>query len=127
MMPEPVVPVPKFSADVGFAYIFAKPQEVRSTESRFASSVGSKVLPTKEADTGPPLMGEARGVGGVVEILRAKYGCSKGQRMRCLGETPGLLKFEAGRMVPKNHEGSGFRWVLREEEEAAAAGQAEED
>jgi len=111
---EPVVPVPKFSAEVGAAYIYAKPEEVRREESRFAPP------PAKGTeDNGGLLVGDVRGVGGVVEILRAKYGCSRGQRMRVIGETNGLLQFEGGKTVPKNHEGSGYRWVLQSGEEAA--------
>merc|ERR1712066_282274 len=73
------------------------------------------------------MSGEARGVGGVVEMLKAKYGCARGQRLRVIGETSALLQFEGGKTVPKNHEGSGFRWVFREEEEAKLAKQAKDE
>ncbi|CAE7700762.1 SLC24A1 [Symbiodinium sp. CCMP2456] len=54
----------------------------------------------------------------VVEMLKAKYGCLKGQRARVIGETQSLLQFEGGKTAPKAHEGSGWKWVIREEEES---------
>eukprot|EP00439_Symbiodinium_sp_Y106_P066383 s1784_g10.t2 len=57
-------------------------------------------------------------IAGVVEMLKAKYGCLKGQRARVIGETQSLLQFEGGKTAPKAHEGSGWKWVIREEEES---------
>jgi len=70
-------------------------------------------------------MGDGKGIGGVVEALKAKYGLARHERMRVVGETSSLWQFEGGKTVPKNHEGSGFRWVMRDEEESRMAKEAE--
>lgn len=104
------MPLPLFSAEAARAFIHATPQEVRVEHSRFASAAEPESFVTEE--TSGPLVGEVKGIGGVIEMLRAKYGCSKGQRLRVIGETPALLQFEGGRTAPKNHEGSGWKWVI---------------
>ncbi|CAJ1361215.1 unnamed protein product [Effrenium voratum] len=113
------MPVPVFSAEAARAFIHATPQEVKSEHSRFASSKKD----TESASEGP-LEGKVKGIGGVIEMLRAKYGCSKGQRLQVIGETNALLQFEGGRTAPKNHEGTGWKWVISSGD--ANAGQKDE-
>jgi len=98
-----------FDEEAAAMHLYAPPEEVAANESRFA--------PPPLEDSDSALVGESPGVGGVVEILKAKYGCSKGQRIRVIGETHALLQFEGGKTAPKNHEDSGWKWVIREEEE----------
>lgn len=102
-------PAPSFDEEAAAMHLYAPPEEVFAWESRFA--------PPPIEDEYSALVGESPGVGGVVEILKAKYGCSKGQRIRVIGETHSLLQFEGGKTAPKNHEDSGWKWVIREEEE----------
>ncbi|CAL1138963.1 unnamed protein product [Cladocopium goreaui] len=102
-------PAPSFDEEAAAMHLYAPPEEVFAWESRFA--------PPPIEDEDSALVGESPGVGGVVEILKAKYGCSKGQRIRVIGETHSLLQFEGGKTAPKNHEDSGWKWVIREEEE----------
>merc|ERR1712066_1150660 len=97
-------------------HMFAPAEIVSRTASKF-SPPPSMLL--KEDSV--PMVGEERGVGGVVEFLKAKYGCGKGQRLKVIGETGSLLQFEGGKTAPKNHEHTGWRWVLREEEEGKIA------
>lgn len=56
-----------------------------------------------------------KGVGGVVELLRTKYACNKGDRYLVVGETsnaPELWLLDDGvRVVPKVHENKGWAWV----------------
>lgn len=103
-----------FREEEAAAHLYAPPEEVGAMESKFASSVDS----ARGGSAGQTLMGDAPGVGGVVEMLKAKYGCLKGQRARVIGETQSLLQFEGGKTAPKAHEGSGWKWVIREEEES---------
>lgn len=106
---KPQAPAPSFDEEAAAMHLYAPPEEVLAWESRFA--------PPPIEDEDSALVGESPGVGGVVEILKAKYGCSKGQRIRVIGETHALLQFEGGKTAPKNHEDSGWKWVIREEEE----------
>eukprot|EP00439_Symbiodinium_sp_Y106_P026242 s4703_g3.t1 len=124
------MPMPVFSAEAAHAFIHAAPQEVRSENSRFApppeTDPDSFVTEVLEG----PLTSEVKGIGGVIEMLRAKYGCSKGQRLRVIGETSALLQFEGGKTAPKNHEGMGWKWIIGENTAASkqkdeAARQAE--
>mmetsp|Transcript_70297 Transcript_70297/g.184253 ORF Transcript_70297/g.184253 Transcript_70297/m.184253 type:complete len:435 (-) Transcript_70297:26-1330(-) len=69
------------------------------------------------------LVGKVKGVDGVIEILKAKYGCQKGQRWKVVGETAGpagiwkLKGPEGERSVPKTHlKEGGWKWVLEEEQ-----------
>lgn len=115
----PSISVPIFSTEAAEIYVNAKPQEVRPEQSRFAPPPEESGMPGEKAQEAEgPLVGEVKGVGGVVEMLRAKYGCSKGQRMKVLGETGALLQFGEGKTVPKNHEGSGWKWVLRSSDQS---------
>ncbi|CAJ1362351.1 unnamed protein product [Effrenium voratum] len=100
---------PSFDEEQAAMHLYAPPEEVSAKESRFA--------PPETAEGGAALVGDSPGVGGVVEFLKAKYGCSKGQRLKVIGETQALLQFEGGKTAPKDHEGSGWKWVIREEEE----------
>lgn len=68
----------------------------------------------------PVLVGKVKGVGGVIEILRQKYGCSKGQRLQVIGEhggPAGMWRLEDDKTVPKTHfKEGGWRWVLEQED-----------
>lgn len=76
----------------------------------------------KTAETEQPAMvGNVKGVGGVVEILKSKYGCTKGQRYRVIGECGGAVgmwrlegeKKGIEKTVPKNHvKEGGWKWVV---------------
>lgn len=110
--PPQVLPQQHVDESTAMMHILAPLEEVSRQESRFASSTG------KVAEDAASIAGEDCGVGGVVEIVKAKYGCGKGQRFRVIGETSTLLQFEGGKTAPKDHENKGWRWVLREEEEA---------
>lgn len=111
---KPGLATRSFREEEAAAHLYAPPEEVCAMESKFASSVDS----ARGGGAGQTLMGDAPGVGGVVEMLKAKYGCLKGQRARVIGETQSLLQFEGGKTAPKAHEGSGWKWVIREEEES---------
>eukprot|EP00401_Gymnodinium_catenatum_P010086 CAMPEP_0117541668 /NCGR_PEP_ID=MMETSP0784-20121206/44138_1 /TAXON_ID=39447 /ORGANISM="" /LENGTH=302 /DNA_ID=CAMNT_0005338371 /DNA_START=108 /DNA_END=1012 /DNA_ORIENTATION=+ len=69
------------------------------------------------------LVGQKKGVGGVVEILKQKYGCSKGERYRVIGERCGpaglwRLASEPEKTIPKMHlKQGGWRWVVEGEVE----------
>ncbi|CAE7867295.1 nipblb [Symbiodinium microadriaticum] len=124
------MPMPVFSAEAAHAFIHAAPQEVRSENSRFAPPPETDPDSFVTEELEGPLTSEVKGIGGVIEMLRAKYGCSKGQRLRVIGETPALLQFEGGKTAPKNHEGMGWKWIIGENTAASkqkdeAARQAE--
>jgi len=76
----------------------------------------------------PPLVGSTKGVGGVVEVLKQKYGCSKGQRLKVVGDNggpAGIWLLESDKSVPKTHwKEGGWKWVL-ELEPAAPSRPAE--
>jgi len=59
--------------------------------------------------------GGGRGIGGMIEALRSKYGLEKGGQYLVVGESGGpggLWKLEGGRTVPKPHlKEGGWRWV----------------
>eukprot|EP00421_Protoceratium_reticulatum_P009645 CAMPEP_0168373920 /NCGR_PEP_ID=MMETSP0228-20121227/9035_1 /TAXON_ID=133427 /ORGANISM="Protoceratium reticulatum, Strain CCCM 535 (=CCMP 1889)" /LENGTH=774 /DNA_ID=CAMNT_0008386853 /DNA_START=51 /DNA_END=2375 /DNA_ORIENTATION=- len=118
--PEPpqLPPPPHFCEAAAAMHLFAPPELVLRQESKFAP-------PPESAKDGPMLIGDDRGIGGVIEILKAKYGCGKGQRLRVIGETPALLQFEGGKTAPKNQEDKGWKWVMREEEETRLAAERE--
>mmetsp|Transcript_62748 Transcript_62748/g.147126 ORF Transcript_62748/g.147126 Transcript_62748/m.147126 type:complete len:478 (+) Transcript_62748:55-1488(+) len=69
------------------------------------------------------LVGKVKGVDGVVEILKAKYECMKGDRYRVIGDhggPAGMWRLECGKTVPKTHvKEGGWRWVLEEPEPEA--------
>merc|ERR1712232_494308 len=104
-------------------HMFSPAEIVSRNDSKFAPPPSVLIK-----DDSVPMVGEERGVGGVVEILKPKYGYGKGRRLKVIGETGNLLQFEGGKTAPKNHENSGWKWVLREEENIrlAAAKAAEE-
>eukprot|EP00931_Biecheleriopsis_adriatica_P004792 TRINITY_DN106410_c0_g1_i1.p1 TRINITY_DN106410_c0_g1~~TRINITY_DN106410_c0_g1_i1.p1 ORF type:complete len:563 (+),score=172.19 TRINITY_DN106410_c0_g1_i1:74-1762(+) len=62
------------------------------------------------------LTGKVKGIDGVVEILKKKYECEKGQRFRVIGELggpAGIWKLELGKTIPKTHvKEGGWRWVM---------------
>merc|ERR1719197_850139 len=99
--------------------MFAPAEIVTRTASKF-SPPPSMLL----KDDSVPLVGEERGVGGVVEILKAKYGCGKGQRLKVIGETGALLQFEGGKTAPKNQEDKGWKWVVREDDDTLKAAES---
>eukprot|EP00930_Biecheleria_cincta_P054257 TRINITY_DN4024_c0_g4_i2.p1 TRINITY_DN4024_c0_g4~~TRINITY_DN4024_c0_g4_i2.p1 ORF type:complete len:388 (+),score=101.77 TRINITY_DN4024_c0_g4_i2:61-1224(+) len=117
----PVTSTPSFCEAAAAAHLYAPPEEVDVSESRFARAVDAADLADNSS-----LAGESPGVGGVVEILKAKYGCFKGQRIQVIGESGSLLQFEGGKTAPKNHENLGWKWVIRAEEESkTSAAQAQ--
>eukprot|EP00933_Yihiella_yeosuensis_P020898 TRINITY_DN16668_c0_g3_i1.p1 TRINITY_DN16668_c0_g3~~TRINITY_DN16668_c0_g3_i1.p1 ORF type:complete len:473 (-),score=113.69 TRINITY_DN16668_c0_g3_i1:110-1528(-) len=71
-------------------------------------------------DDKPPPVGKVKGIDGVVEILKNKYSCQKGQRFKVIGETGGPAgnwRLEEGKTVPKLHwKEGGWKWVLETEE-----------
>jgi len=107
-----VPPGPTFGAQAAALHMFAAPQAVAQEESRFAPPAAGRT-PDEAL-----VAGNVCGVGGVVEITKAKYGCGKGQKLKVIGETSALWQFEDGKTAPKNHEGSGWKWVLTSPAEA---------
>ncbi|CAE7644481.1 SLC38A6, partial [Symbiodinium sp. KB8] len=71
------------------------------------------------------LVGKVKGVDGVVEILKPKYECRRGDRYRVIGEhggPAGMWRLEGGKTVPKTHvKEGGWKWVLEEPEPEAKA------
>lgn len=67
----------------------------------------------------PILTGKVRGVGGVVEALKSKYGMQKGERLEVIGDkggAAGMWLLKGGKSVPKLHEKQGgWKWILDEE------------
>jgi len=67
------------------------------------------------ADDVPNGVQGGRGIGGMIEALRSKYGLEKGGQYLVVGESGGpggLWKLEGGRTVPKTHlKEGGWRWV----------------
>merc|ERR1712080_213691 len=100
-----------------------RPPEV-PTEQRRCGGYSSSNTHTSTAS----LVGNVKGVGGVVEILKAKYGCSKGQRLRVLGDIggpAGMWKLEDDKTVPKPHlKEGGWRWVMETEGQTHIQGAA---
>mmetsp|Transcript_19259 Transcript_19259/g.41488 ORF Transcript_19259/g.41488 Transcript_19259/m.41488 type:complete len:487 (-) Transcript_19259:17-1477(-) len=104
----PTVAAPQFSTVTASMHLYAPPEVVDQEDSRFAPPP----IPTiAHHDDGALTAVNDSGVGAIVEILKAKYGCAKGQRLRCIGETGTLLQFEGGKTAPKDHEGKGWKWV----------------
>jgi len=122
--PEPPPPTaPTFCEAAAAMHMFAPAEIVSRVASKFAPPPSVEIK-----DDSVPMVGEERGVGGVVEVLKPKYGCGKGQRLKVIGETGNLLQFEGGRTAPKNHENTGWKWILREEEDLRlAAARADQD
>eukprot|EP00930_Biecheleria_cincta_P086256 TRINITY_DN7557_c0_g1_i1.p1 TRINITY_DN7557_c0_g1~~TRINITY_DN7557_c0_g1_i1.p1 ORF type:complete len:649 (-),score=168.84 TRINITY_DN7557_c0_g1_i1:20-1936(-) len=76
-------------------------------------------------------VGNVKGIGGVVEILKQKYQCNKGQRLRVIGENggpnnpAGQWRLEGGKTIPKLHyKEGGWKWVMEAGLEQTAAGSA---
>lgn len=118
-VPEPpqMPPPPIYGEAAAAMHLYAPPEVVKASHSRFASAAATA------SDEPEEPIGNEKGIGGSVEILKAKYGCGKGQRLKVIGETGDLLKFEGGKTAPKIHEGTGWRWVMREEEQSKSAAQ----
>merc|ERR1712139_408199 len=69
---KPAPPVPGGGSGFKSTSLFAK---VDRSESRFASAVSAQPAQERGA-IAAPLEGTVCGVGGVIEVLKAKYGCS---------------------------------------------------
>mmetsp|Transcript_5187 Transcript_5187/g.16790 ORF Transcript_5187/g.16790 Transcript_5187/m.16790 type:complete len:752 (-) Transcript_5187:9-2264(-) len=110
------VSAPAFTSAAAAGYLYTSPEEVQRTESKFAQAELPKARRSSET-----FSGGIEGIGGMVEILGKKYGCAKGERLRCVGERGALWQLEGGKSAPKAHEGIGFRWILEGEAPAAAA------
>lgn len=101
-----------------FVQGYAKIKEVPKEESRFAPPAGAAPVldPAEEAARkNAELIGNIRGIGGVVEMVKAKYGCQKGQRFKVVGESGGmggLWKLEGNRTIPKPQVNDGWKWVM---------------
>lgn len=70
---------------------------------------------TPEPEEKPVLVGTVKGVGGVVEILKQKYNCKRGDRLRVVGDAggpAGIWKLESEKSVPKTQLNQGWKWVL---------------
>jgi len=78
---------------------------------------------TQDSLKGVPLLpaGNFEGVGGVVEIARASYGCRRGDRLQVVGESRKLWKLMGKKTIPKEHEGTGWAWVLEDEQASRLA------
>ncbi|CAE7039303.1 SLC38A6, partial [Symbiodinium sp. CCMP2456] len=85
---------------------------------------GSAVQHELEEDRSK-LVGKVKGVDGVVEILKPKYECRRGDRYRVIGDhggPAGMWRLEGGKTVPKTHvKEGGWKWVLEEPEPEAKA------
>lgn len=111
--PEAFVPIvsPKIAEFIQEAYTSYVGKEVPASQRR-CSGFGKAPEPEK-----PPLVGTVKGIGGVVEILKPKYGCQKGQRFTVIGETGGPFtgnwQLEGKKTIPKTHlKEGGWRWVI---------------
>jgi len=120
--PEIEVDIPTFTPIAAAGYMFTAPKEVCKNESRFAHAAGPiyQYL-DQDCTVGALSTPNAKGVGGTVEVLAKKYGCARGERLRVIGEKSVLWQFEGGKTAPKCHEGTGWRWVLAEEDLSTAA------
>lgn len=69
------------------------------------------------------LVGTVKGIDGVVEILKTKYDCLKGERYRVVGDRggpAGMWRLDGGKTIPKTHvKEGGWKWVLEEPEPEA--------
>lgn len=104
------------------AYFDAPLAEVKPSERRFGTAASTSVQGQTgkgEEDTAKPeaMVGDVRGVGGVIEVTKAKFGCAAMQRLRVVGQTPTIWQCEGGKTIPK-HNNVGWRWVLNESEAA---------
>lgn len=114
----PVEPVVTFTPLAAMGYMFTEAKVVSASESRFAKPAKPNAI-LHEDKPAEPLVGKTVGIGGVIEVLAKKYGCSKGDRLRCIGEKPAIFLCEGGKTVPKAHQNSGWRWVVADETEVS--------
>lgn len=111
-----------------------KPELADTVQAFFNRVVGCEVPDTQRRTGGfgvqhvleedkSTLVGKVKGVEGVVEILKNKYDCLKGERYRVVGERggpAGMWRLEGGKTIPKTHvKEGGWRWVLEEPEPEA--------
>ncbi|CAJ1362907.1 unnamed protein product [Effrenium voratum] len=111
-----------------------KPELADTVQAFFTRVVGCEV-PASQRRTGgfgvqhqleedrSKLVGKVKGVDGVVEVLKNKYECLKGERYRVIGERggpAGMWRLEGGKTIPKTHvKEGGWKWVLEEPEPEA--------
>lgn len=121
--PAPTV-VPRVAAMIQKVYTSYVGTEVPAHQRRCAG-FGKPPEPEK-----PPLVGNTKGIGGVIEVLKQKYGCSKSQRLTVIGEKggpAGLWLLDTDKSVPKTHwKEGGWKWVLETEEPPKLRPQAEQ-
>eukprot|EP00928_Gymnodinium_smaydae_P094856 TRINITY_DN803_c0_g1_i1.p1 TRINITY_DN803_c0_g1~~TRINITY_DN803_c0_g1_i1.p1 ORF type:complete len:396 (-),score=114.55 TRINITY_DN803_c0_g1_i1:66-1253(-) len=120
------------SVELAKAYMSGTFTEVDPSERRLGTAAGGATPAASAGAEDEPLEGTVCGVGGVVEVIKAKYGCGGGQRLKVIGQTATIWQCEGGKTVPKAHNNSGWRWVMRGEAAekkaaAAAATQAAKD
>jgi len=111
-----------------------KPELADTVQAFFNRVVGCEVPDTQRRTGGfgvqhvleedkSKLVGKVKGVEGVVEILKNKYECLKGERYRVIGERggpAGMWRLEGGKTIPKTHvKEGGWKWVLEEPEPEA--------
>eukprot|EP00927_Polykrikos_kofoidii_P013681 TRINITY_DN15947_c0_g1_i2.p1 TRINITY_DN15947_c0_g1~~TRINITY_DN15947_c0_g1_i2.p1 ORF type:complete len:377 (+),score=52.58 TRINITY_DN15947_c0_g1_i2:84-1214(+) len=87
--------------------------EVPPSERRF-------VTPATEAVVEEPLEGTVCGVGGVIEVTKCKYGCTRGQRLKVIGQKGEFWQCSGGKTMAKNQKDKGWRWVIRKPDAAEA-------
>lgn len=103
-------PTAVFSSQMVEAHLFAPPEVVDRSSSKFQPFVPGATLAKEDESS---LVGDVKGIGGVIEVLKPKFGFARGQRARVIGEKPGILQFEGGKTVPKHAEGAAWKWMMR--------------
>eukprot|EP00931_Biecheleriopsis_adriatica_P016294 TRINITY_DN12052_c0_g1_i3.p1 TRINITY_DN12052_c0_g1~~TRINITY_DN12052_c0_g1_i3.p1 ORF type:complete len:343 (-),score=92.41 TRINITY_DN12052_c0_g1_i3:99-1127(-) len=98
-------------------YMHGQHTVVKASESRFARPAGSVDPDSAAKEEAAPMEGSVADVGGVIEVgPKAKYGCTKGQRVRVVGSTPVLWlckdSEDGDKMINKAHRNNGWRWIL---------------
>lgn len=90
------------------------------------SKCASEQNSLEEPDALLPPSDHIEGIGGVVEINKARYGCRRGDRLEVVGESAKLWKLVGKKTIPKEHEGAGWHWVHETEQASKLIKMAEE-
>lgn len=67
--------------------------------------------PAEAGERSADVTDAVHGIGDYVELLMDAYGCHKGQCLQVIGENPSALKLEGGRVAPKGHENTCWKWA----------------
>jgi hypothetical protein len=51
----------------------------------------------------------------MVEILKARYGCTEGQRLRVASDAKQQWRLDPGNLIPKNQRNKTWKWLTEEE------------